>query len=126
MFKGFLECFRFINDDLEIIFSNGLDSNCNYNMKLALSDIHNLMTEYKNEKKSVLLSMLNGSEDKLSILLCILIIMISEKTEQGEFNRKFPDAIASYPTHVDIKTLRLLLKKIEYLLSWVDESKLKE
>lgn len=52
--------------------------------------------------------------------------MISEKTEQGEFNRKFPDAIASYSTHVDIKTLRLLLKKIEYLLSWVNEYKLQE
>lgn len=47
--------------------------------------------------------------------------MVSDKTEQGEFNRKFPDAIANYSTHVDIKTLRLLLKKIEYLLSWANE-----
>jgi len=53
MFKGFKEGFNLINNDLEIIFSNGLDSNCNYNIKLTLSDIHNLMTEYKNEKKQI-------------------------------------------------------------------------
>lgn len=57
MFKGFLGGFCFISDDLEIIFSSGLDLNCNYNIKLALSDVYNLMTEYKNEKKNVSLSM---------------------------------------------------------------------
>lgn len=56
MFKGFQDGFSLINDDLETIFSNGLDSNCNYNIKLALSDIHNLMTEYKKEKKNVIIS----------------------------------------------------------------------
>jgi len=58
MFKGFLDGFCYINDDLETIFSNGLDFNCNYYIKLALSDIHNLMTMYKNENKNVSLSML--------------------------------------------------------------------
>lgn len=48
----------------------------------------------------------------------------SEKTEQGEFNRKFPDAKATYSIIVDVKKVRLLLKKIEYFLAWVDESKL--
>jgi len=55
--------------------------------------------------------------------LC-LICGVSEKIEQGEFNRKFPDAMASYSKTVDVKTLRLLLKKIDYFLSWVDETKL--
>lgn len=68
MFKGLFEGFHFINDDLEIILSNDLDSNCNYNMKLALSDVHNLMTEYKIEKKCLLLSMLNIDENKFSIM----------------------------------------------------------
>lgn len=54
MFKGF-QGFSFINDDLETIFNNGLNSN--YNIKLALSDIQNLLTEYKNEKKNISLSM---------------------------------------------------------------------
>lgn len=54
----------------------------------------------------------------------ILIILFPEKTEQGEFNRKFPDAKATYFIHLDIKNVRLLLKKIEYFLSWVDENKL--
>lgn len=58
MFKGFQEGFILINNDLETIFSNGLDSNCNYNIKLALSDIHNLLTMYKNEQKNISLSML--------------------------------------------------------------------
>ncbi|KAL4112919.1 hypothetical protein QTP88_016634 [Uroleucon formosanum] len=99
MFKGFQEGFILINNDLETIFSSGLDSNCNYYIKLALSDIHNLLTIYKNEQKNISL----------------------KKTEQGEFNRKFPDAKATYSIHVDIKKVRLLLKKIEYFLSWVDE-----
>lgn len=59
MFKGFFG-FNLINDDLETIFNNSLDSNCNYNIKLVLSDIHHLMNEYKNEKKKVVLSMLNN------------------------------------------------------------------
>ncbi|VVC42257.1 Zinc finger, HIT-type [Cinara cedri] len=100
MFKGFIG-FSLINDDLETIFSNGLDSNCNYNIKLVLSDMHNLMNKYKNEKKK----------------------FVSKKTEQGEFNRKFPDPEASYFTHVDVKKIRLLLKKIEYYFSWVNENK---
>lgn len=50
--------------------------------------------------------------------------MVSEKTEQGEFSKKFPDATASYLLHVDVKTARLLLKKIDYFLSWADETKL--
>lgn len=58
MFKGFQEGFHLINDDLETLFTNGFDSNCNYNIKLALSDIHNLMTKYKNEEKNVSMSML--------------------------------------------------------------------
>lgn len=58
MFKGFQEGFIFINNDLETIFSSGLDSNCNYYIKLALSDIHNLLTIYKNEQKNISLSML--------------------------------------------------------------------
>jgi len=57
-------------------------------------------------------------------LIIILIILFSEKTEQGEFNRKFPDAKATYSILVDMKKVRLCLKKIEYFLSWVDESKL--
>lgn len=60
MFKGFLG-FSLINDDLETIFKNSLDSNCNYNIKLVLSDMHYLMNEYKNEKKKVVLSMLNNN-----------------------------------------------------------------
>lgn len=58
MFKGFQEGFILINNDLETIFSSGLDSNCNYYIKLALSDIHNLLTMYKNEQKIISLSML--------------------------------------------------------------------
>lgn len=58
MFKGFQEGFRLINDDLETIFNSDLDSNCNYNILLALSDIHGLMTEYKNKNKNEALSML--------------------------------------------------------------------
>lgn len=58
MFKGFQEGFRLINDDLETIFNSDLDSNCNYNILLALSDIHSLMTEYKNKNKNEALSML--------------------------------------------------------------------
>lgn len=58
MFKGFQDGFSFINDDLETIFSNGLDSKSNFNIKLALSDIYNLMNKYKNENKNVSLSML--------------------------------------------------------------------
>lgn len=61
MFRGFLDGFSHLNDDLETIFSSGLDSNCNYYMKLALSDIHKLMTKYKNEMKSVSLSMLKNN-----------------------------------------------------------------
>lgn len=61
MFKGFQEGFRLINDDLETLFSNGFDSDCNnYNIKLALSDIHNLMTKYKNEEKNVSKRMLKN------------------------------------------------------------------
>lgn len=48
--------------------------------------------------------------------------MITEKIEQGEFNKKFPDAEASYSIFLDVKKVRLLLKKIEYFLSLVDES----
>lgn len=58
MFKGFKESFSLINDDLETILSNGLNSDCNYNLKLALSDIYNLMIYYKNEKKIISSSML--------------------------------------------------------------------
>lgn len=58
MFKGFQESFSLINDDLETILSNGLNSDYNYNLKLALSDIYNLMVNYKNEKKNVPSSML--------------------------------------------------------------------
>jgi len=61
MFKGFQEGFNLINNDLETIFSNGLDSNCNYNIKIALSDIHNLLTMYKNDQKNVSLSMLKNN-----------------------------------------------------------------
>jgi len=50
--------------------------------------------------------------------------VVSEKIEQGEFNRKFPDAMANYSKTVDVKTIRLLLKKIDYFMSWVDETKL--
>lgn len=50
--------------------------------------------------------------------------MITEKIIKGEFNRKFPDVEANYSTCVDIKKVRLLLKKIEYFLSWIDDSKL--
>lgn len=57
MFKEFQEGFGIMNGDLETIFSNGLNSTCNYNVKLALSDIYNLMIEYKNEKKKVFSSM---------------------------------------------------------------------
>jgi hypothetical protein len=58
MFKGFQESFRLIKYDLETIFNNDLDSNSNYNILLALSDIHSLMTEYKNKNKNNLSSML--------------------------------------------------------------------
>lgn len=61
MFKGFKESFSLINDDLETILSNGLNADCNYNLKLALSDIHNLMNNYKNEKKSIPSSMLKAN-----------------------------------------------------------------
>lgn len=57
MFKGFQESFSLINDDLETILSNGSNSDCNYNLKLALSDIYDLMINYKNEKKSIPSSM---------------------------------------------------------------------
>lgn len=57
MFKEFQEGFSIMHDDLETIFNNGSNSNCNYNVKLALSDIYNLMIEYKNEKKKVVSSM---------------------------------------------------------------------
>jgi len=50
--------------------------------------------------------------------------LFSVKTKQGEFNRKFPDATATYSIVVDVKKVRLLLKKIEYFLSWIDENKL--
>jgi len=50
--------------------------------------------------------------------------LISEKVKQGEFNRKFPDAVASYSLFADVKKIRLLLKKVEYFLSWVDEMKM--
>lgn len=56
MFKGLEKDFCLIKEDLETIFSNGIDSNCNYNIKLALSDIHNLLNDYKNEKKKNTLS----------------------------------------------------------------------
>lgn len=52
--------------------------------------------------------------------------MIPEKVENGEFNRKFPDPEASYTTCVDAKKVRLLLKKIEYFLSWADSSELQK
>lgn len=110
-----------MNGDLETIFSNGLNSNCNYNVKLALSDIYNLMIEYKNEKKKVFSSMLKKYFNSLFIF-SILYFMVSEKVEQGEFNKKFPDATASYSVNVDIKIIRLLLKKIEYFLSWLNLS----
>lgn len=58
MFKGFQESFKLLNYDLETIFNNGLDSNCNYNILLALSDIHNLITEYKIKNQNDSLSML--------------------------------------------------------------------
>jgi len=58
MFKGFLDGFSHIKDDLETIFSNSLNSNGNYYLKLALSDIHNLMIKFKQENKSVSSSML--------------------------------------------------------------------
>lgn len=125
MFKGFLG-FNLINDDLETIFNNSLDSSCNYNIKLVLSDIHHLMNEYKNEKKNVVLSMLNNINIIKRIVFYDLICIFLEKPEKGEFNRKFPDSEASYFTHVDIKKIRLLLKKIEYYLSWVNENELKK
>lgn len=50
--------------------------------------------------------------------------MTLENTEQGEFSRRFPDSEANYSTNVDVKKVRLLLKKVEYFLSWADESKL--
>lgn len=56
MFKGFQDGFNIINDDLETIFSYGLDSKSNFNTKLALSDVYNLMNKYKNEHKNVSLS----------------------------------------------------------------------
>lgn len=125
MFKGFQEGISLIKYDLETILSNGLDSDCHYNLKLALSDVHNLMTNYKNEKKSIPSSMLKTNYDKFYIIVVyILVFMILENSEHGEFSRRFPDAIASYSTHVDVKKVRLLLKKIEYFLSWADESKL--
>jgi len=114
-----------MNDDLETIFSNGLDSNCNYNIKLALSDIHNLMTKYKNEKKNILSSMLQSYLTNycyLIFVLYIILFVVSEKVEQGEFNRKFPDAVHTYSENLDVKKVRFLLKKIEYFLSWVDRS----
>lgn len=49
--------------------------------------------------------------------------MILENMEQGHFSRRFPDAEANYSTYVDVKKIRLLLKKIEYFLSWADEKK---
>lgn len=125
MFKGFQEGFILINNDLETIFNNGLDSNCNYNIKLALSDIHNLMTMYKNHEKTISLSMLkNDLGNRIIFVLFNLTTLFPEKTEQGEFNRKFPDSKATYSMVLDVKKVRLLLKKIEYFLSWVDEIKL--
>lgn len=125
MFKGFHDGFSLVNDDLETIFSNGLDSNCNYNIKLVLSDIHNLMTKYKNEKKNILSSVLQYYLTSYYYLIFVTyttLFMISEKVEQGEFNRKFPDAVPTYSENVDVKKLRFLLKKIEYFFSWVDRS----
>lgn len=49
MFKGVQESFRLIKYDLDILFNNDLDSKCNYNILLALSDIHSLMTQYKSK-----------------------------------------------------------------------------
>lgn len=58
----------------------------------------------------------------INYLCSILYFMVSEKVEQGEFNKKFPDATASYSINVDIKIIRLLLKKVEYFLSWLNKS----
>jgi len=81
MFKGFQEGFNLINNDLEIIFSNGLDSNCNYNIKIALSDIHNLLTMYKNDQKTVSLSMLkNNLSSKILVLLNIFFFFRKNRT----------------------------------------------
>lgn len=52
--------------------------------------------------------------------------MFIGKIEQGEFNKKFPDVEATYSTNVDMKIIRLLLKKIEYYLSWVNENVFQE
>jgi len=71
MFKGFQEDIKLINNDLETIFSNGLDSNCNHNIKLALSDIHNLLTMYKNEQKNISSSMIKNNLGN-KIVFCVL------------------------------------------------------
>lgn len=63
MFKGVQDNFNQISDDLETIFNNDLESSCSYNTKLALSDLHNLMTEYKNEQKHVVSSMTKRNFD---------------------------------------------------------------
>lgn len=126
MFKGF-QGFSFINSDLETIFNNGLNSN--YNIKLALSDIQNLLVEYKNEIKNISSSMFKILLRKLLCIEYYIILhffMFLEKIEHGEFNKKFPDVEATYSINVDIKIIRLLLKKIEYYLSWVNENEFLE
>lgn len=72
MFKGVQESVNLINTDLEIIFSSGLSSNCNYNIQLALSDIYSLMTEYKTNEKNVSSSMYKNLIYKTNSYLSIL------------------------------------------------------
>ncbi|XP_050433857.1 zinc finger HIT domain-containing protein 2 isoform X2 [Adelges cooleyi] len=104
MFKDSEGSFNLITEDLEAIFNNGLQSNCNHNVKLALSDLHRLLSDFKNHNKY-------NSKDKVKL---------------GDFNKKFPDSKASYSITVDTKKARLLLKKIEYFLSWANEVRIQE
>ncbi|XP_050544596.1 uncharacterized protein LOC126907392 isoform X2 [Daktulosphaira vitifoliae] len=104
MFKDSTGSFNLIKDDLIVIFYNNLQANCNYNVKLALCDIYSLLKDYKNKSK----------------------LKSNDKIKHGEFQKKFPDSKANFSNFIDSKKVRLLIKKIEYYLSWANEFQMQE
>ncbi|KDR12142.1 zinc finger HIT domain-containing protein 2 [Zootermopsis nevadensis] len=83
-----------MKNDIECILTGPEDSNCSFYLKASLSDIYRLMSKAKHSKS----------------------IDPSAVKKTGEFTKRFKEH--SLPSFVQKDKLRLVIKKLEYYLSW--------
>lgn len=95
------ESFEVMKHDTLLILNGPSNENKSYYCKAALSHLHQIFTDAKNETKKTL----QGSE-KSSI-------------KSSEFSKRFPDKSDNYLPNLDVVKVKRSIKKIEYYLSFV-------